>query len=497
MAIDRGALLAQTYQLPQAQVQKPVAENPFVDEVGEPASGLQQIDGVTSDYFQKWAALKGFARDVQENLGVDVRFPDPSIPGSDRLHRIYLKSLADLKAQGERLKTGQQQYMADRQRGAIINKDPHSQYYDQLNVGTDIVDSDLDPIVSEANKKLQGPHFGAAINEAKQFRDHVKAILKHRIDSDPQNAGYWQRQMDSLIEPVQAIREFDPNSGNSSRGSVKSAGVFVDKVANMMAGTAKGYKLSSDVFGPNKERVYVNKDMTGITYGGAPITEWQHIPATDTKPAETFIIVGGNRIPLTGEDVVSVAKGLVTENPRLGAEGKFIDQYADEKGYFGDTGEVDPSRLVDPLVVKNTNTLRTKELEKENAKQDANALQELDTQISQLTPSEQKTGVINYLPFSGGYTDDRFIGQTDDGKPVKVVARDSEGKRVYEVENIKDILGPRDNKGKVRDLSRYKKMSKEDLLGFLSRLKVHYQFKNQQGGTTSAPISPKGIDPDI
>ena len=152
-----GSALANTYLLPQGQplAPQPQKEQPFQDEIGNPEEGLQQVDGVTSQYFDKWAQLKGFARDVWENYKIDVRYPDPSVPESNRLHRIYLKAIADLKKQGSQLKTSQSMLNASLQRGDLINVDTRKEVFTGAQPGVDVVSHVLDPIVTEANNKLQ------------------------------------------------------------------------------------------------------------------------------------------------------------------------------------------------------------------------------------------------------------------------------------------------------------------------------------------------------
>lgn len=482
MAIDRGALLAQTYQLPQAQPQAPIQEQPFQDEIGDPAAGLQQIDGVTDEYFQKWAALKGFARDVQENLGVDVRFPDPSIPGSERLHRIYLKSLADLKAQGERLKTGQQMFMADRQRGAVVSGDPRQQYYDQLNVGTDIVDAELDPIVKAANDKLQGPHFGSSIKEAEEYRARVLQMLEQRRDTDKQNSGYWQRQIDSLIEPVQAVREFNPYSYNRGytrlqQGQINAAGTFLKKMTNLQKGTADSYELSDSIFGPNGERVYVSTDTKDETFGGKKILRYEHIPDTD----QTFLLLQDregktHRMDVTNVDPMSHAKGYM-DNVRYASHGQYLDIWADENNYLDpETGEVN----YEPLLAKDAD--KRKESRKKEYSDVKRKDEEAKAQAVSKTLDEMKFGFW-------GDDDIDFIAA--DGREIQV-EREKGGFRVL---NIKQLIP-----GQKSDFyNSYKNMSKESIEKFLLQHKVHLSdpsFKDlrAQTGTNTAPTSTSGTD---
>lgn len=487
MAINRADLFSSTYQLPQAPIgPAPQAQEPqWQDEIGEPLAGLQHIDGVTNEYFQKWAALKGFAREVQETMGVDVRYPDPSIPGSDRLHRIYLKALADLKAQGERLKTGQQMYMADRQRGAIFNQDPNAMYYDQMSVGTDIVDAKLDPIVKEANDKLQGPHFSTAINEAREYHARVKAMLENRRDTDPQNAGYWQRQIDSLIEPIKAVREFDPNRGYSrlQQGQINAAGTFLKKMTNLQKGTADSYQLSDTVFGDNGKRAYVSTDTAGESWGGGKIIRFEHYPEED----KTILVLrrpdgSTKKEDVSNIDPMSFAKGFM-DNTRYASHGQYLDIWAEDNDYLDpNTGEVNYQNLLAKDVDKRKSA-RIQEYSKKEQK-------DIETRISTLRDAVKKLehGVL-------WDDEDSFIGK--DGREIQVIKR----KDGYQVLNIKKLIPTLT----TDQLKAFKSMSLDGIVSFLSSQGVHLsdpRFKDlrasnipviEESGTNTA--SPTNTDP--
>ena len=480
MAINRGALLAQTYQLPAPAQQAPIQESPFQDEIGDPASGLQQIDGVTSEYFQKWAALKGFARDVQENLGIDVRYPDPSIPESDRLHRIYLKSLADLKAQGEKLKTDQQMYMADRQRGAIITQDPSKMAYSDMNVGTDIVDAKLDPIVEQANNKLEQLYFGGAIKEAEEYYGRVKGMLSDRIKNDPKNAGYWQRQLDSLVEPTRAEKQFDPNRGQWNRyqsGRIKASEAYLKKMTNLQKGTADSYKLSDTVFGPNKERVWVSEDTKGERYAGQEVVRYEYTPSLK----KTEIVIKGkdgnvSRIDLTDTDPMTHAKGYVSDNQKYAANGEWLDIAADEMGYLDpNTGEIQYGNLLAADADQRFKTMEDTE-KQESAKVDKSKVQKIESKLKSMLPSEQG-GLLQFR-------DARYGFNIKGNRQLVVRSKDAgDGKSIkYEITNVKEIW-PGQN-----DVfyARMKNLSFTAIRNLLVNNGAHELFE-VEAGTESAP----------
>lgn len=480
MAINRGALLAQTYQLPAAQAQQQApAPTPFQDEIGDPASGLQQIDGVTSEYFQKWAALKGFAKDVQENLGIDVRFPDPSVPESDRLHRIYLKSLADLKAQGERLKTGQQMYMADRQRGALMTKDPSSTYYDQMDVGNDVIDKELDPIVTEANDKLKGPYYYGdnSIKEARAYYNQVKTMLENRKKTDAGNAGYWQKQIDALVMPTESEKQWNPNTGGSDKGytryqaaRIKAADTFMKKMTNLQKGTADSFQMSDTIFGENGERIFVSEDTKNERYGGKDVVRYEFNPTTK----RTSIVLkekgtnGGtdkiSRVDITDTDPMTHAKGYVSDNSKYAANGEYLDIAAEEMEYLDpNTGEVNFKNLLAADAETRYGKMGEASADPE-AMQTVQAAQQIKSIVSTLKP-----GVL---------WDDTHKFNIKGGKALKVEANKSDtGGVSFEVVNWKE-LGL--NKDQVKN------MSQEELEKLLFKMEAHKHL-NAPSGTKAAP----------
>lgn len=472
---ERGSLLANTYLLPQAQQAQAVQpQQPFADEIGAPAEGLQQVDGMTGDYFDKWAQLKGFARDVWENYNIDVRYPDPSVPESNRLHRIYLKSIADLKKQGELLKTSQKMYEASLQRGDIMNVDPRQQAFATMQPMNDVLRRELDPIVTEANNKLQQLYFGNAITEAKEYYEDIKGRLEGMAEANPDQREYWLRQIEALTPPTRSVREFAPKNPSVNQGRVNAAGNFMKKVANLMSGTADGYKISDKEVGPNGERIWVNKDLaTGVNYGGNSVVEWQYIPSTK----ETFLKVrdsAGNikKVPVSGADAISIAKTLVSENPRFAASGEYIDQYADQAGYFSDTGEVNPNVLTTPDAPDIYQKMEKEEAEI-RSQEFKQKIKGLETELAELEP--------------GFFSDDRKIYKTKDGRSVKVAARSgSSGDTVYEIENIKELVPGK----KPEFYKRYKTLGRTATKNLL----VNYGVLGDPNASGTVSEQPKATD---
>ena len=480
MAAGLGGALANTYLLPQGQpLAQPQKPQPYQDDIGNPEESLQQVDGVTSQYFDKWAQLKGFARDVWENYGIDVRYPDPSVPESNRMHRIYLKAIADLKGQGSKLKTSQQMLNASLSRGDLINVDTNKTAFSDTQPGVDVVQNELDPIVLQANDKLQQLYYDSkSLGEAKAFYEDIKKRLTAKAEENPNQREYWLRQIEGLTPPTSAAKQFaeraDP--ANKDRNKINSAGAFLKKTTNLLNGTADSFKLSNSVFGANGERVYVSTDTAGDTYGGKQIVQWEFTP--DTK--ETNLVVkDGNgqisRIPLTGADPMSIAKGYTTENPRYAANGEFLDTFADQAGLFKDTGEVDATSLISDQAGRMG--AMQKEVAGIKAQKDAAQRESLAGKLSDMTPGK-------YFDF---FNDSNTVTGSD-GVPIKFSAVKGDGNKVlYDIDNIKDLIP-----GKKPEVYKaYKKMGKTALINFLTKRGAHLGEEVAEPTGATAPVQPK------
>lgn len=107
--------LSQTFKMPVSQVtgrgggqgrygQEQEAQGSVL---GAPPSGLQNVDNVTRDFYQKWADLESFASDMKMRFGIDVTKPDFSSQEAMEAHEMFQKAAADLHYQSNRLKQAQ------------------------------------------------------------------------------------------------------------------------------------------------------------------------------------------------------------------------------------------------------------------------------------------------------------------------------------------------------------------------------------------------------
>ncbi len=463
MPSNRGGALANTYLLPQGQpLAQPTAPPQYVDEVGQPEENLQQIDGVTSDYFNKWSQLKGFALDVLQNYGIDVRYNDPSVPESNRLHRIYLKALSDLKQQGSKLKTSQSMLNASLQRGDLINADTRKQAFTDLQPGVDYVSHVIDPIVTEANNKLQQQYFDdKSLNEAKGYYEQIKAKLLKNADENPNQRQYWLRQVDGLTPPTSAMKLFAPyhdRGGAADTRKINAAGALLRHSTGLVNGTSETYKPSDTIVDENGDPLLVSYDTKGDSYGGLPTERWEYNPRT--KQA-TIVTKDKDKLVRTpAQDVMSVTRQRVSENTRYDVPGEFFSAYAEQNNMFKPTGEFDYTSLEDPEGAKRLEGHSKAISEAQSTRQ----LADMKEKINQLKPSKIS---------EGRFRDGRQTFTGADGRNIDVVVREG---GTYEIENASDLT--KGDKNPVAARAKLKRMAKTDLIKYLSRKGAHLQLKS-------------------
>jgi hypothetical protein len=78
--------------------------------LGAPPSGLQNVDNVTREFYQKWSDLESFAQDMKARFGIDVTRPDFSSQEAMEAHEMFQKGVADLHYQTNRLDQAQKDF---------------------------------------------------------------------------------------------------------------------------------------------------------------------------------------------------------------------------------------------------------------------------------------------------------------------------------------------------------------------------------------------------
>lgn len=411
---DRAGLIGQTYALPNTTPQ--LGANPSYGNVQAPEmfndgvteeTGLASVEGLTTDYYRKVAMLKGLMQDAWENYRIDVRVPDLSKPESIKLNQLYQKAIADIKTQGNLLKNSQSMLTAGLSRGDRFIQDPTKAPVAGMRPGVGFTADEIHPAVTEINNKLQQQFYGKSYDQANQLYNQKRNELIAYAEAHPEEKEQVMRSLVALTPPTKAEKEFDPNSSSgltkTDKANIQSVENDARKVAAVMSGATKGFKLKSDEKGANGEDLFVNTDLAGVKYADGTIMETIYNPSTKQTTFKVKVGEGEKAttksVDMTGKDVVTVLKELSSQNPRYAAAGQYASLWASQSGLADpNTGEILPERLIGEGTIKEAGDRYTAESSSEAAKASNAEFKKIESELSTLEPRSTKLT----LGLSGG-----------------------------------------------------------------------------------------------
>lgn len=207
----------------QAQEQDQVAAPAPVEYGGylpEQKDPLAVREGLTDAYYNNYATLQAVVKDALAK-GLNPFEPDYSEDnGGGLAFKTFQRAQANLLHSANALRG---EYQAEQQMRPILARgdarvkqgvDTSGLY---MNDPNNFYSTALDPIVTEANKELGDARYtqrdSAALNQA--VRDPRVQRFQQLIQSDPQNAEYYQRQIDGLLQntPQTAYQQLIPRAG--------------------------------------------------------------------------------------------------------------------------------------------------------------------------------------------------------------------------------------------------------------------------------------------
>lgn len=334
---DRSGLIGSTYALPQVAGPAPTNTEPYNDGV-EPLQGLQYIQGVTDQYYQKVAALKAFMQDTHANFGVDVRVPDLSRPESIKLNQIYQTALADILSQGNLLKNSQQEKTLNTQMnlqyapGVDTAKTPVA----SMSQGQDVYTRQAEPTVMEVNNKTQ------MSSQTQEEHDQKTAVyeagLKHydeMIAKDPARKSYYEYQKSILTAPTKGeFRPYNPYSyqDRSFGRKVQASGNWLKKITNLKEGAHDSFQPDAKQLTDEGHPYLISKELHGKKIGNAFVDYWRFNP--DTHQTEIFFN-DGTKVDASSQDPQTLTVQLSGLPPEA------IDEYANKRGMVDEYGQVD------------------------------------------------------------------------------------------------------------------------------------------------------------
>lgn len=326
--MNRGNLIANTYDLPQfqptestaTQQQQPQTKAPDFGAIG-PESGVAYVEDTTKNYYDKWAKLKSFAQTMSSAYDIDVTRPSYDDPMSLKANDMYNKALADLQFQGDQLKTSQDQlnkYSQSMRAGqSTMNVDPTQQMLsmvDPREIATSNVESDM---VKELNTRASKTY--STDNDVKRAMEVYNAgydRLTELAKEDPDNSDYWLRQRGMLNKPIKTDKLWAPRSNDkTNKGNAKINAVhnFAKKLANMMSGASKEWRPSREKTEDGRYLMEATGDLTGLKVDGGIISKWLR----DPKTGVVYIKRDDGELIETSNNVLGELRELSSKNTRL------------------------------------------------------------------------------------------------------------------------------------------------------------------------------------
>lgn len=214
--------------------------------IPEPAEGLQytgDMVGRVQNYYQGLAALQQFAREQWTRYGVDVTNPDPTRQDSVMAAQAYQAALANLRFEGDNLKTSQEMlkaaspYMMQNKYtpGSEFTKRPFAEI-----AGTGIggeMSLEVDPMVS-----FVGQYGGRDFSDIGQFQKAQQAVQV--LQQQPLS------ERDKIA--AQAITpDYTPRaSGDGGNKGSKTVFEYLKRISAVSKG-AVDYKLTGKYIDPD------------------------------------------------------------------------------------------------------------------------------------------------------------------------------------------------------------------------------------------------------
>lgn len=346
-----GAILGQTYAIPRQTfssaypISNPQSQSqPFNDGL-DFEKNLENVEGLTREYYEKVIGLKSFMADMHNNLGIDVRVPDLRNPESIRLNQIYQKGLADILNQANKLKVGQMERSSHIMRGDVQAQGTDDQ---SSTVGpSKWYDDKLTPRAA-AHNSLMGQSFydSAEFSQAmKQHEDKVKEITSEIADAklrgDKAGVERLTSELHSLVAPIQKEKQFAPerSSYQSRRGAQRerNAGIALKKA--IILGNKLAPSTATNIVGEDGRIIRQHNDYNGFKYGASG----KVIKTIEVEPGKkdggvTIQFTDGTSTPFPKDKRMFVS--ALASGQRMGYTDEDIDSYIDNHGIDESNGSV-------------------------------------------------------------------------------------------------------------------------------------------------------------
>lgn len=233
------------------------------------------VQGTTDEFINTVGELKSYTHNMAKQYGIDVTQPDYALPGGGQPFRTFQELSAKALMTGNDLKTRMKENQ-DINRGVLAGNVIGQGDYQNAPLGTSIQDravsTQLLPEVRQASEALTRVYDtrSGAQRATQTFKAPLIAKLTAAMEADPQNATFYQRQIDALPDATYEPPQYNPNAYGG--GATKNNGaILIKEITNIAQGRWKpgDYTKSTD---ENGDPIFINKARNGQTYGDYTFT---------------------------------------------------------------------------------------------------------------------------------------------------------------------------------------------------------------------------------
>lgn len=287
-------------------------------EVSGPPSGMEIIDGVTSDIHEAWSQLQDYAHQMWANYRINVTRPDRSNPEAVKANQIFQKNLAKLQYAGEVLKQsntqlGKAQEAQIEGKGYLpvvdgatpyINRGPNEQF----------VNTELSPAAQQANQAYAKTYETQGATDAAQaaidtqraatgqpYRDAGMTRQAEALENQfqgPVRERDWRRDLprggsqDTPLDPTNLINQVRNIRIGALRGDKSAVGQLIGKDGIIDARTVNtGEKQGIMLTYPKGRTRFISTKTEDSVYGGLDLLTdimQSDVPAKDRVQSTTL-----------------------------------------------------------------------------------------------------------------------------------------------------------------------------------------------------------------
>lgn len=298
-------------------------------ELGLPAltDNYANVQGITDEFIDTVGQLKTYAHDMAKTYGIDVTRPDIGRPGGGQPYRTFQELSAKAIMTGGDLKRRAKENEAINKgvlEGTVIGQGDYEQAPLETSIQDRAVSVKLLPEVEAAARTLMKGFDtpGAATRADAAFRQPLVDKLTALIQNDPQNAVFYQRQIDALPHAVYEPPVFAPSTTAAGKAQKEEAIVDLYKrTTNLIKGAFEegNYETELD---ENFNPVFVNRELSGTPLG-----------------EKSFVVKNQNKKYQLIADGIEIRDGkvfLTFQQPEEAKKDKFVIPAEDITGTRGD-----------------------------------------------------------------------------------------------------------------------------------------------------------------